>query len=528
MLVYGDHSRTVDPRELLIQLAEPAHGHAAIVTRFIAAAELAQGLADATFTGVDMRTPLTDAAMRACVGYARQVEQSWRGMPVELVSLAELAALELPPAITCKRAEGYAFYAVYPEAYLEAARRAPRERRRVVGIRSIGTGLAALVAAATHAPLPATVRPQGDPFRREIRVHPGLLAEWRAGELVAIADEGPGMSGSSFGAVADLVEAQGARCELYPSHAGDLGPLALPRHRERWSRVPRRHVSFEEAILPRLIAWIAELVGEVTHVVDVSAGAWRAIRYPDEAQWPASVVQQERRKLLVTSAHGRFLARFVGLAHDGERALSRARSLYAVGFAPEPAGLVHGFLVERWHDDVRPVAALERRTLVERVGEYLAFRASAFKGGSGADVALLQAMARKNAGLDVPAPASAPRRVEIDGRLHAHEWLLTARGLLKTDAYDHHAAHDLVGCQDIAWDVAGAVAELALTPAEEARLASMCDVDREQLAFARPCYAAFQLGRHALAIDSSPPAEQVRLRREVERYRALATRTGLG
>jgi hypothetical protein len=475
MLVYGDHARTCDPRELLLRLAEPAHGHAAIVARFIAAAELAQGLADATCHGVDRRTPLTDAAMRACVGFARQVEQSWRGMPVELVSLAELVALKMPDAITCKRAEGYAFYALYPETYIEAARRAPRGPRHVVGIRSIGTGLAALVAAATHAPLPATVRPHGDPFRRELRVDPSLLAEWRPGELVAIADEGPGMSGSSFGAVADLVEAQGARCELYPSHPGDLGPVALPRHRERWKRVAKRHVSFEEVILPRLIDWIGELVGTITHVVDVSAGAWRAIKYPDEAEWPASIIQQERRKLLVTSNHGRFLARFVGLAHDGDRALSRARSLYAVGFTPEPAGLVHGFLVERWHDDARPIAVLERRMLVERVGEYLAFRASAFRGGDGASVPLLQAMVRKNAGLDVRAPASDPRRVEIDGMLHTHEWLVTGRGLLKADAYDHHAAHDLVGCQNIAWDVAGAVAELELTPVEKARLASASD-----------------------------------------------------
>jgi hypothetical protein len=528
MLVYGDHDRTVDPRELLVRLAEPAHGHAAIVARFIAAAELAQGLADATFTGIDARSPLTDAAMRACVGFARQVEQSWRGMPIELVSLDELAAHSMPDAITCKRAEGYAFYALYPETYLEAARRAPRGPRHVVGIRSIGTGLAALVAAGTHAPVPATVRPVGDPFRREVRVHPSLLAEWRTGELVAIADEGPGMSGSSFGAVADLVERQGARCELYPSHPGDLGPMALPRHRERYKRIAKHHVSFEEVILPRLLSWIGELVGKLTVVKDVSAGGWRAIKYPTEAEWPATVIQQERRKLLVTSKHGRFLARFVGLAHDGDRALSRARSLYAVGFTPEPAGLVHGFLVERWHDDTRPLAALDRRTLVERVGEYLAFRASAFPGGTGADVQLLRTMVRKNTGIDVSAPTSAPRRVEIDGRLHAHEWLLTGRGLLKADAYDHHAAHDLVGCQDIAWDVAGAAAELGLTSTEETRLASMCDVDREQLAFAKPCYAAFQLGRHALAIDSSPPPEQARLRAEVERYRALATRTGLG
>lgn len=524
MLVYGEHARTVDPRELLLRLAEPAHGHAAIVARFIAAAELVQGLTDATFTGVDARTPVTDAAMRACVGFARQVEQSWRGMPVELVSLAELAALALPDAITCRRAEGYAFYALYPETYLEAARRAPRGPRHVVGIRSVGTGLAALVAAATHAPLPTTVRPQGDPLRREVRVDPSLLAEWRPGELVAIADDGPGRSGSSFGAVADLAEAHGAQCELYPSHPRPLGPAALPRHRERYERIPKRLVTFEEAILPRLVGWIGELVGKVTHLVDVSAGMWRAIKYPSEADWPATILDEERRKLLVTSAHGRFLARFVGLAQDGDRALSRARSLYSVGFTPEPAGLVHGFLVERWHDDAKPVASLERRRLVERVGEYLAFRASAFRGGTGAGVPQLQAMARKNTGLDVPAPDGEPRRVEIDGKLHAHEWLVTGRGLLKADAYDHHASHELVGCQDVAWDVAGAVAELDLSPGEESRIASMCDVDREQLAFAKPCYAAFQLGRHALAIDTSPAAEQARLRAEVDRYRMLAAR----
>jgi hypothetical protein len=524
MLVYGDHARSVDPRQLLVQLAAPAHGHAAIVARFIAAAELAQGLADAAFTGVDRRTLLTDAAMRACVGFARQIEQSWRGMPVEQVMLADLVAFAMPDTITCERAQGYACHALYPETYLEAARRAPRGPRRVIGIRGTGAGLAALVAAATDAPLPVTVRPQGDPARREVRVHPTLLAEFRAGELVAIAGDGPAPSGSAFGAVADLVEAQGAQCEVYPSHDGDLGPVAQPRHRERWKRIARRHVSFEAVILPRLIEWIGELVGKITHVVDISAGAWRAIKYPDESEWPACIVREERRKLLVTSSHGRVLARFVGLAHDGDRALSRARSLYAVGFTPEPAGLVHGFLVERWHADARSLAVLDRRLLVERTGEYLAFRASAFRGGDGAGVPLLKAMARTNAGIDVPAPASAPRRVEIDGKLHAHEWLVTGRGLLKADAYDHHAAHDLVGCQDIAWDVAGAVAELALTPAEEARVASMCDVDREQLAFAKPCYAAFQLGRHALAIDGAPPAERIRLRREVARYRRLATR----
>jgi hypothetical protein len=525
MLVFGDHARTVDPRELIRELVVPAIGHAAIVSRFISASELVQGLADASFTGVDARSRIVDVAMRACVGFARQIDQSWHGVAIDPVSLSELAALPLPEWITCKRAEGYAFYALYPETYLDAARCAPDGLRRVIGIRSIGAGLAAIVAVATGAPLPATVRPRGDPFRRDVAVAPELVAEWVAGETIAIVGEGPGLSGSSFGCVADLLEAHGVTSiEIYPSHGGDVGPFATPEHRARWRRLPRRHADFDIAIRPRLVRWIAELVGRVIGIEDLSGGAWRAVRYASEAEWPASVLQQERKKLLIHTLRGSFLARFVGLGRDGERALEHATVLHAAGFTPEPAGLVHGFLVERWQDLVRPLASFDRSLLVERVGEYLAFRKNAFRGGTGATATQLRTMAKRNADLDVALPSAEPLRIAIDGRMHAHEWLVTPAGLLKADAYDHHAAHDLVGCQDVAWDVAGAVAELALDPHEEARLAAMCDVDREQLAFAKPCYAAFQLGRHAVAIEGSPPAEQERLRAEVRRYRGLATR----
>ena len=64
------------------------------------------------------------------------------------------------------------------------------------------------------------------------------------------------------------------------------------------------------------------------------------------------------------------------------------------------------------------------------------------------------------------------RRVETDNRLHRWEWLAGPSRLLKTDAVDHAAAHDLVGCQDIAWDVAGAEVELGLSGAEALHLAT--------------------------------------------------------
>src|SRR3954453_21950736 len=58
---------------------------------------------------------------------------------------------------------------------------------------------------------------------------------------------------------------------------------------------------------------------------------------------------------------------------------------------------------------------------------------------------------------------SLERHVLTDNRMHAWEWLVTPEGrILKADALDHHRGNDLVGPQDVAWDLAGAAVELEL------------------------------------------------------------------
>jgi hypothetical protein len=119
------------------------------------------------------------------------------------------------------------------------------------------------------------------------------------------------------------------------------------------------------------------------------------------------------------------------------------------------------------------------------------------------------------------------RPVETDNRLHAWEWLVTADGrILKTDALDHHAGHDLVGPQDVAWDIAGAAIELGLSPAERENVMAAVEraggpgVDPEMLAFCLPCYAAFWLGYYAMAAGGEgDAAEHGRLTLAVDRYR---------
>ncbi len=380
-------------------------------------------------------------------------------------------------------------------------------------------------------------------------------------------DEGPGLSGSSFGAVADWLEERGVpagRIAFFPSHGGAPGPQASDRHRDRWRRAARHVVPFETLVLRaprpehRLEAWVADLLGPAEGPPEeISAGRWRLRRYAREADWPPAHPQQERRKFLLrTGRHGggggTWLLKFAGLGREGERKAERARALHAAGFTPEVAGFRHGFLVERWigAEEARPLGrgGLDPDRLAEQVGRYLGFRARAFPAdpGRGATPARLWAMARHNAaaaalgaaatrGLDrwteaeLAALAQRARPVETDNRLHAWEWLVAPDGrLIKCDALDHHAGHDLVGCQDIAWDVVGAAVELELPGPARARLRTVVEaeagraLDPRLLALFAPCYLAFQLSWHAMAADAADAAadaaEAARLRQAAGRY----------
>ena len=579
MLVYGDAVRTEAPRAMLARILEGAERaaamppgiarHGALAAVFIEAGELVQGIADADFAKQrrDAPSPTQGAAMALLLRVAGALRQSWEsGFKGRLagVTAPELEGLTLPEQIDVRRPEGYAFYALYPESYIEAAKRlcggpAPT----VIGIRSIGTGLAALVASVLGAEPPITVRPVGHPFRRELSLAPELAEAIlsRRNGTYAIVDEGPGLSGSSFGAVVDFLEQGGVsteRIHLFPSHPGELGSQASSAHRERWARLARHHVVFDtlalETLTPEqaLSRWIEDLVGPLTAPLeDLSGGAWRARAFASEAEWPAANVQQERRKFLVQTDEGTYLVKFAGLGEDA-RKVARARLLSEAGFTAPVVGHRHGFLVERWLSDATPLdpSRVDRQRLVETVGRYLAFRTRHFPATKrqGASLPKLVEMARHNtaeglgegwarrlerrtAGLEAFEPRL--RRVETDNRLHAWEWLALPDGrLLKADALDHHAAHDLVGCQDVAWDIAGAACELGLEGERGALLAAVereagrgGAVDPGLVALLVPCYLAFQLGAWTVASQVAAPEEAARLGAEVERYAGLLRRT---
>lgn len=576
MLVYGDAARHEVAAEKLegvratlqrVSTSAPGLGrHSLLIAALIDAGELAQGLADARAAAgsasEDHDSAALDATMTLVTGIAGRCALSWSSGFADAGTLpqAELercAALVPTDRIEVRQPEGYAFYALYPESYLEAARRCAGGSWQVIGIRSIGTSLAAIAAAALGAAPPTTVRPIGHPFERHLASDREIEID-RDADAYAIVDEGPGLSGSSIAAVADvllraLVPIE--RLHLFPSHANGPGPQASASTRSRWERAQQHVVSFDAVILNavqpahRLDSWVTGLVGPLTAPLrDIGAGAWRRLQRHDDAALPPTHPWQERRKFLAEANDCRWLVKFAGLGHAGELKLERARSLADAGFTAQPVGLCHGFLVERWRDDLVPLPqhlpdALRAR-LVERIADYLAFRARSFAAAaqSGASIEALEAMARHNTeaalGVDLAARwdrwrphlralAATVHRVETDNRMQRWEWLVGGDSILKTDALDHHAGHDLIGCQDIAWDIVGAATEFDLTDLEERQLiervadASNRLVDAALVRFLRPCYLAFQLGYWHLAQPASADAEETRrVRSTIERYAA--------
>ncbi len=574
MLVFGD-AVEVAPAALVLArlgdlLARAQHAtpgldrHSQLVGALIEAGQLAQAVADIQGepTGLERTTPADDAAMALLVSLARCVAQSWRPAcaAFEALPYRQLAAcaarIQADTLLRLKRPEGYAYYALYPEAYLDAARhsRSLAKAWRVVGLRSIGTSLSAMVAVGLDAAAPRTVRPIGHPFSRRIQAIPVAPAPEET--AYAVVDEGPGQSGSSFMAAAHWLADAGidsARVHLFTGHPHGPGARTGADARRFWELTPT-HPATVDALLDSsgwrggIAGWVESSLGRlIAPLEDIGSGRWRTLQRFTGPLPPPAHPWQERRKYLAHTAQGCWLVKFAGLGRFGEAALAHARALSAAGFSAEPAGLCHGFLTERWRSDLSPIPqVLEpdlQCILIPWVARYLAFRSHSLPAtqGLGADARSLHAMARHNTALalgDAGAGAwdrwgdrpdgfaaldARSRPVRTDNRMQRWEWLTDGRIFCKTDAVDHHAGHDLIGCQDIAWDVAAAIVEFDWRGEDIARFKRCLDdaklvVDEHLLAFLKPCYLAFQMGYYRMAGDAAG-GRDASLEATYDRYR---------
>jgi hypothetical protein len=523
MIVYRNDRQPLDTREAIERLRAPSIDPTSLL---IGVGELESGIVDALCPEADSESDATRALRRATLAAARVFcGKPWRALV--LAELESLAALDLPRRVAVGVSEGYAWYGLYPEAYLEAAHRffgaARPQRAFVLGIRNIGASLSAVVAAALEdlgcAVESCTVRPHGHPFDRRLVLAPELASRIRRLDThhFLVVDEGPGLSGSSMASVAGALSELGipdGRIAFLPSWAPSGDAFVSESARERW----RRHAKYcfgETMPLPGAL--------------DLSAGRWRGLLYADESRWPAVQPQHERRKYL----DGDVLLKFAGLGRYGPPRLDRARRLADAGFCPRALGLDNGFLRTAFVDG-RPLFAPGDVTpdLLDTMARYLAYLRAEFESPRAVPFDELVEMIRVNTGYEAPGEfravvCDAPT-IAIDGRMLPHEWILTADGYLKTDAVDHHDDHFFPGCQDIAWDIAGASIEFGFDVAPLAEKYAALSGDRgvsRRLPFYLRAYAAWRLGYVTLAASATAgTADAARFQQLAARYATVLSR----
>lgn len=457
-----------------------------------------------------------------------------------------------------KTPEGFAFYRLFPQQFalaaLDALADASSARVLVVGIRSIGTTLSAVVSAGLRArgfhARRMTVRPVGHPYSRTVPLHDDVSPEFV--DRVLVVDEGPGQSGSSMaGTVAALRAAGFARSQIVmlPGHAGEPGSAASDTTRRVWSE-QRRAVSevddlrWQGESLEQVLRGSAEslLGSRVVSTRDLSGGRWREVQDRPFRAWPAAYPEWESTKILMAAANGeRLLWKFYGLGVEGFQAYDRLVRRSEQGLCPDPLDLRLGFIATPWIEGAS-VGNTETGPGLKQIARHIHLcRLAPLGPDSSAAFHRLMQMVDVNLG-EALGPAAARRALDLglrieplvypslpgygDGRMGPEEWVaLPDGGYLKTDAAGHFDDHTYVGAQSVVWDLAGASVDWELDPAARAELLLHYErlsghrVDYETLRFYMLAYCAFRLGMASFSFGSTgDPDSRAALARARGRY----------
>jgi hypothetical protein len=436
--------------------------------------------------------------------------------------------------------EGFAYYALHPrklalllDSMLAEGQlpHAMQDGVRVLGIRSIGLTLSAVACAALEqrgiACRRTSVRPSGHPYDRRLEASP-RLRHWVGegeGEFLVV-DEGPGISGSSFLAVAEALETCGvSRERIHMVGSREIvvaNTLLAPDAARRWPRF-----SFHAVLAAPLPP---DQAGEV-----LTPGIWQSsFRRGDCAPF-SSWTALEPAMFLSRDRQSTFC--FAGFGHYGEAVCARARLAAVAGFAPPHLGSCRGFR----QSAVVPGKTSSRQEcspeLLARMAAYVAFRAEACAVAT-PQSSELEAMLRWNWQIEfgtelggAEAQLKAERVAVCDGQMRPEQWLRSSDGeLLKLDADNLGDNHFFPGPCDIAWDLAGCIVEWELRgQAREQFLTEYTrrsgDTAAERLGPYLLAYSIFRMAHSRMAAAAMEgEANQEPLQRDYLHYRAQALR----
>lgn len=449
-------------------------------------------------------------------------------------SLEDLQQISVPNTLRVSPTEGFAYYALHP---LDVARFADHVAQdypsaAVVGIRSIGTTLSAIVLAALERggrrADRITIRPTGHPYARVTQFTAEQLrwveARLAAGAKFLVVDEGPGRSGSSFLSVAEALESAGVpvdRILLIGSRPIDPADLCAADAPSRWRRF-------------RFVWPQSTMYARFHEDIYIGGGLWReALSNMPAQHWPCCWPQMERFKFL--SSDRKWIYKFDGFGRFGEDVLQRSQRIADAGLGPPAEHAGDGMIrTPRVQGEILDRNCVSR-TVLDRIADYCAFRANEFPARN-APASQLQDMVRFNVqqefGVEPDlalSPLSPTHLIVDDGRMQPHEWVIGSDGkLMKFDACTHGDDHFFPGPTDIAWDLAGTVVEWRLDKDATEFLLSRYyqltgDSVGSRLAPFLLAYSVFRMGYCKMALSSVlGTSEYARLQRAAEHYRQFA------
>ncbi|NLW31556.1 MAG: hypothetical protein GXY77_08890 [Fibrobacter sp.] len=458
-------------------------------------------------------------------------------------TINKIRVMETPGNIKVNVPEGFVYYGLYPETYIDAADRfyEKYEPGNVVciGIRSIGTQLSALVSAQlinnncnVHS---FTVRLKGHPFSRYLVLSRELENFVRDNNHLwfIIVDEGPGLSGSTIGGTVNKLLILGVdpkKIVIFPSWESDGRNFVSKTAREIWP-------GFEKFVGEFQHLWIKSGKLETGFNCDIlkefSAGLWRKHLIQSEKDYPAVHPHHEKRKYLLKGKGKEnntiLLAKFAGLGNYGKEIIKRGIVLGKSRFCPEIRGYANGFVIMPFIEGVPMKPENVDEEFIKFVAEYFALINNEFTAELTATWENMTAMILQNTteGLgsewvenaqrvikQFPSSSYQHNVVAIDGHVMSHEWIKTENGFKKVDSLEHWSDQFFIGCQNIAWDIAGFMIEFELEEKMKRKLVDHYirltnDVDIEsRLPFYLTAYCAFRIGYITLANLSVPDTKE--------------------
>ena len=530
MYVFRDGRRSIEGKFLLsgLQAALENLGDSSDPQQAIAAllwaGELECALADHQSEFLDQAERLTDALSDTVLGHTSK-------SPTELLSV--LTKIRFNNRVSISPPEGFAYYALHPLNFADLARRFAKsgEVAGVIGIRSIGTTLSAIVAAALREGgmqvERTTVRPQGHPYDRQVelddRQQPGLARLRELNANFTVVDEGPGISGSSFLATGEALVRHGVRnsaITFFCSRPVDASKLVAPNAAERLSRFPHYNSPYDSRLNEQKTVFIGN-------------GIWREKFLPTDALWPGSWTGMERSKFI--SDDGQRLFKFHGYGRFGEEVGTRLNTIAQAGFGPEYLGPKQGFGCT----SIVPGRSAKRAdlspVLLSRMAEYCAFRAGHIITDHASTSELKRAVEANwefefGSNIEPGLKLDIVKPVIADGKMQPHEWIITAEKALKVDSETHGDDHFFPGPTDIAWDLAGAIVEWGMNP-EQARtfLRHYQQLAGDDAGKRMPsyllAYATFRFAYCKMAAQAmAGTPDEVLLTRDYQAYREYAMR----